>query len=289
MSNKKILYLLKKGFHFPFVLLIILYSGEFWGQKNIEDDIFNARYTFHHTYFEEADRLFNKLEKEVKDNSLIYAYQGMIDYMLFRSSEKNVKKTKRYLTESNPDYFLILALVKFTENDFTRTIDLLETHLSKFPKDYFAWHVLGFTKNDNGQPKEGLETLLKLFSTDSTYIPAYNHIAYAYLALNDPDNALKFFKKFVEKDSLNPSAYDSYAEGFAALKKYDLAIAQLAKATLIDPDFAYGWRHMGDLLIRTNNQELAFKAYNKAKTTANHYGEIFINSLDERIQKLNKK
>ncbi len=58
---------------------------------------------------------------------------------------------------------------------------------------------------------------------------------------------------------------DSYAEGLAAMGENDLTIAQLTKAVLLEPDFAYGWRHKGDIFRQSDELELAKRAYSNAK------------------------
>lgn len=268
------------------LLLVILTINISFGNFNLKDDLQDARYTFHRAYFEEADRLFKDLAEEVQDDPLIYAYKSMIDYMLFRNSEENTESAKQYLNEENPDYYFIKALLKFVENDFDSAAIFLELHISKFEDDSFAKHALGFTRYDNGQPEEGLKILLNLIETDPTYFPAYNHIGYAYMALNNLDSAISYFKEFVVSDSLNPSAYDSYAEGLAEQKKYDSAISQLTKATLIDSRFAYGWKHMGDIFDKLNKPWLSIKAYEKAKENSELYGKSFVISVDKKIKLL---
>ena len=85
-------------------------------------------------------------------------------------------------------------------------------------------HVLGFTQRDLGHSEEALKTLNNLIIKNPTYYPALNHIGYAHLSLQQNEDALKSFNLFLESDSLNPSAFDSLAEGLAEMKEYDMAI-----------------------------------------------------------------
>ena len=258
-------------------------------QNDLIVDLYKARYIFHRAYFEEADRKFKELAVVNDNNPLIYAYLNMIDYMLFRPNELNVKQVEMNLKKDDPDYLFIKALLRFTQNDFKDAADLLERHIKKFPDDSFAKHTLGFCRTDNNQPAEGLEVLFNLIEDDPSYFPAYNHIGYAYMALNEYDSALIYLKKFVESDSLNPSAYDSYAEGLAGQIKYNDAIAQLTRAVLLEKEFAYGWRHIGDIFSKMSEPEFSLRAYLKAKENAGLYGEKFKNSIDKKIRLIKNK
>ncbi|MCW8849410.1 MAG: hypothetical protein OQJ81_05465, partial [Melioribacteraceae bacterium] len=87
---------------------------------------------------------------------------------------------------------------------------------------------------------------------------------------------------------LNPSALDSFAEVYAAMEEYDIAIASLAKALLLEPNFAYGWMHMGDIFKQNGKQELAILAYEKAKETTALYGIDFVKSVDKKINEIKR-
>ena len=136
---------------------------------------------------------------------------------------------------------------------------LLEEHLAIFPNGPYAMHTLGFTRNDAGKPKEGLKILKNLVKLHPNYYPAYNHIGYSHLKLNEPNEAISFFKLFLEKDNRNPSAYDSYAEGLSEINQYELAIVQLQTAVLIDSEFSYGWKHLAEIYIKNGEPFLALK------------------------------
>ena len=79
---------------------------------------------------------------------------------------------------------------------------------------------------------------------------------------------------------------DSVAEGYAAIGEYDIAIANLAKAVLLEPDFAYGWKHLGDIFKQSGEPELAIRAYEKVRKSAKLYGVDFVSSVDKELTAL---
>jgi tetratricopeptide (TPR) repeat protein len=248
------------------------------------NDFGEIRLIFHRAYFEEASRRFGELLETESSHAFSYAYAAMTDYMLYRDPNPNANRAKSMLNLKDQNYHFIKALLRFVENDFTGCEAAMLLHLEKNPDDVYAMHVLGFTRIDMDKASDGLATLNTLIKKHPEYFPAYNHIGYAYLELNKNDKAVVFFKKFLQADSLNPSAYDSYADGLAAMGEYDKAIAQLTKAVLIEPDFAYAWKHMGDLFEKQEYGILAYAAYEKALKASDLYGDNFVIQLREKLK-----
>jgi len=252
--------------------------------KEFED----ARFVFHRVYFEKASLLFENLIKKKQNHALTYAYAAMTDYMLFKDPTNNINKALSLSNKEDPNHLFTNALCSFAKDDFVNCELIIKEFLSINPNDRYALHVLGFTQNDLERPEDGLKTLSNLIKLHPDFFPAYNHIGYAHLKLNQNKDALNSFSQFLKNDRLNPSALDSYADGLTKIKDYDKAIAQLTKALLVQPNFAYGWKHMGDILEENGERELARYAYINAKKSAKYYGASFLKSLDKKINSINK-
>jgi tetratricopeptide (TPR) repeat protein len=212
----------------------------------------------------------------------------MINLMLYKNPDEMVAKVQDMIKKDNAADLFAQALLHFVESDFKSCESAMKNHLINKPDDPYALHVLGFTQIDDGRPEDGLETLLQLLDIHPDFFPALNHTGYAYLRLNQNDEAMKYFRLFLESDSLNPSAHDSYADGLESIGDYDKAIAHLSRAILLDPNFAYGWNHMGDIFKRIGEKEMAIYAYKMAKKAANLYGKDFISSMNEKIHDMEK-
>jgi len=210
----------------------------------------------------------------------------MIDMLLFKDPADNIQKAISISQETDSDHLFVLALCSFALGDYSDCELKLNSYLKDNPNDSFAWHVLGFTQIDQGRPQDGKNTLDKLLQIHPDYYPAYNHLGYAYLKLGEPKNAIESFENFLHADESNPSAHDSYAEGLVAIKEYDRAITHLTRAVLLEPKFAYGWNHMGDIFKESGENTLAGKAYEKAISSAILYGEDFISYVNKKIESL---
>jgi tetratricopeptide (TPR) repeat protein len=244
------------------------------------EDFELARWLYHQTRSEEADLLFKDLLRKEPDFALGYAYSAMLDYLLFRNPSSNVEKVEHSLITNHYERYISLALVHFVNGQLDSATILLKNCLKSYPEDVYANHLLGYTQIDNDQIETGLSVLLDIIMKTPEYFPAWNHIGYAYLRTDRHETAIECFEKFIQGNPLNPSAYDSMADGLEKWGKPDEALAYLYRGTLIYPDFAYGWMHLGHLHKKLGETELALLCYQKAlKHAEGIYGLDFIDSI----------
>jgi tetratricopeptide (TPR) repeat protein len=291
LNQEEILILFSKTFVLGLLICMsMIISTNSQGQiaANSENDteFEQARHVFHRAYFEKASLLFEEYVKKDPDNSLALAYQAVIDLMLYKNPDATVEKVQRLIKNEKSSDLFAQALIDFVKSDYRNCEIVLMKHLKDFPDDPYAMHVLGFAQIDDERPEEGLETLLQLLDAHPDFFPAYNHTAYAYLRLKQNEEAIMYFKLFLESDSLNPSAHDSYADGLETIGEYETAIAHLARAILIEPEFAYGWKHAGEIFEKIGETEFAVLSYKKAMQAAEYYGEAFLQSMKTKIATL---
>jgi tetratricopeptide (TPR) repeat protein len=255
--------------------------------SEVMEDFELARWLYHQTRSEEADLLFKDLLRQEPDFALGYAYSAMLDYLLFRNPSVNIEKVEKSVISNNYERYISFALVHFVNGQLDSATILLKKCLNFYPDDRYANHLLGYTQIDNDQIEEGLSVLLDIIMKTPEYFPAWNHIGYAYLRTDRYETAIECFEKFIQGNPLNPSAYDSMADGLEKWGKPDEALAYLYRGTLIYPDFAYGWMHLGHLHKKLGETELARLCYQKALEHAEGiYGLDFIDSIRAYIQNL---
>lgn len=280
----KPLFILKRATLVGSLLLFTLYG--FAQAEDFEKKLEHARWVFHSTQFEKAYGLFDALIKENPDQAMPYAYAATIDMLLYKDATQNINNAKFVSKTTDTDHSFVLGLCHFANGELDECETRIQAFLGENPDDSFAYHILGFTRFDLGRPEEAKQTLEKLLEKDPAFYLANNHLGYAYLSLEQSDKAMQAFERFLEKEKLNPSAMDSFSEVLVAAKEYDKAIAFLSKAVLLEPDFAYGWKHMGDVFKQNGENELAIRAYEKAIESARLYGEAFTTSVKKSINKL---
>lgn len=271
------------------IFLLLSHNGFPQPDDEFEQDFENARLVFHRTDFEKASMLFDALIKKQNEHAVSYAYAAMIDLMLYRNPTINIENARALSKKTDPEHSFTMALCSFANGDLSGCELNMKAYLSQYPNSKYGMHVLGFTQRDLGRPEDGLKTLTDLINKYPSYYPAFNHIGYTHLSLQQNESALEAFKQFLKSDGLNPSAFDSFAEVFAAMESYDMAIANLTRAVLISPDFAYGWKHMGDIFVQCGEPELAIRAYEQAKKSSSLYGADFAVSVDKEIMALDPK
>jgi len=251
------------------------------------EDFETARWLYHQTRLEEADVMFKDLLRQNPDFTLGTAYAAMLDFLLFRNPSMNTEKVEKAHSDNYYEQWIAMALVHYVNGHLDSATILLKNCLLAYPDDRYANHLLGYTLIDNDQIEEGLSVLLDILMNTPEYFPAWNHIGYAYLRTGRHETAVECFEKFINGNPLNPSAYDSMADGLESWDKPDEALAYLYRGTLIYPDFAYGWMHLGHLHKKLGEIELARLCYQKALEHAEGiYGLDFIDSIRAYLNSL---
>ena len=250
-----------------------------------------ARDYFHRTWFEEADRRLTAYLAECPDSALAQAYAAITDSLLFRDNAHSTRLAGELAGDSSGGISLMsVALASFATGDLADAESTLLEFLEDHPDDAYAHHVLGFTLIDQGRPDEGRVVLEQLLERQPDYYPAYNHLAYALLAQEYGDAALSAADAFVDADPGNPSAWDTRAHVLWETGRREEAIASLARSVVLDERFAYGLRHLGDLLLDTGDIDAAGTAWERARSAGSlgDYGSAFADSLDERLNGLDE-
>ncbi len=254
------------------------------------DSLVAARDYFHRTLFEEADDRMNAYLGACPESALAQAYSAIVDGLLFRDNSSSASTARDLADDSSGGIQLMaLALTSFARGELAEAESTLLTFLEEHPDDPYAGHVLGFTLIDQGRPGEGKVVLERLLEHRPDYFPAYNHLAYALLMEGDHDAALATADAFVEADAANPSAWDTRGHILWETGGREEAIASMARAVILDERFAYGLRHLGDMLLEVGDVDAAVTAWERARLSARiaDYGDAFDTSLDERLNGLN--
>jgi len=242
----------------------------------------SARIVFHRAWFEQAHDQFVKYLAKCDSDPLAYAYVAIIDMLLYRDNTANVNRAVSLSdTVSDTEALFVRALANFSQGRLEKAESQLRDYLLAVPDDKYASHVLGFTLNDQGKHDQGADVLTQLLFSHPDYFPAKNHLAYALLEIGESDDALRIVGEFVAADPANPSAWDTQADILHSLNRSELAIASLSRSLILDERFAYGYKHLGDILTSASNEAAAAAAYRKALQSADLYGPDFAASIEE--------
>lgn len=249
-----------------------------------------ARTVFHRAWFEEADDLLQAYLAKCPNAALANAYLAVVDMLLYRESEENIRVALRSAgATADVDGLLVRAIANFAGGKLDDTERFLRQYLDFRPADNYALHFLGFTLLDQDKNDEGVLVLQELLQNSPGYFPARNHLAYGLLKTGDEEAAVRVAAEFVESDRGNPSAWDTKAHILQSVGRTEEAIASLSRGVLLDGRFAYGFRHLGNLYASVGDSDAARAAYKAAIDSANQYGPEFISSVKTLLAELGQE
>ncbi len=102
-----------------------------------------------------------------------------------------------------------------------------------YPDDAALYAFVGYLYNSDGEPSKALELLKKAERTEPT--PAiYNMMGYAYLQMQEMDEAKNAFAKYLELAPQSANPFDSMGDYFMAAEEYEAAAKSFEKAYEID-------------------------------------------------------
>ena len=114
-----------------------------------------------------------------------------------------------------------------------------EKLVKMYPQDPNSYNNLVYFQTLAGDSTAVVETLKEAINVASDPAPFYNQLGYAYLTLDQNDNAKVAFDRYIELDPKNPNAYDSKGDYFMFVKKYEKAYESYMKAYYMDPSFSH--------------------------------------------------
>ena len=243
-----------------------------------------ARHTAHRTDFESAARLLADLRSQSPAPGLGIAYEAVVANLLGHDPGPFADEARAAVAASPlEDRTISEAIALFSLGSWADAVACFERFLALHPYDPYARHALGFTQLDLGRDSEGVATLESLLEDEPGFTPALNHLGFGYLKIGDPDRAIATLRTFVERDATNPSARDSLADIFTATGDRASAISELEAAVALAPTFAYGWHHLGSLLLHEGPPGDAAAAFGRARDAMGAYGPRFHALVDEGI------
>jgi superkiller protein 3 len=94
---------------------------------------------------------------------------------------------------------------------------------------------------------------------------AYFKMGTAYDRINQPEEAVKAFKKTIELMPENAVAYNNLGVAYGKLRMFDNEIAVLKKAIKIRSNYSSARYNLGITYIKTGNKKAALKEYESLK------------------------
>src|SRR5258706_108417 len=177
---------------------------------------------------------------------------------------------------SNGEKLLIQANEAGANGNVAKQKELLDQLMAAFPNDERAhFNVGGYYFGQQDFPK-AIEHYKKATEIAPTYSTAFNILGYAYRQNDDNASAEQAFKKYIELIPNDPNPYDSLAELYLKMGRFDESIVQYRKALAIYPNFINSHQGIKDNAALFHHYNLTRVALAKKDlTTAKTEAEAF--------------
>ncbi|MCK4345121.1 MAG: tetratricopeptide repeat protein [Bacteroidales bacterium] len=175
----------------------------------------------------------------IEDPDFFMAYYQMATYDLYFGNEESFKEYAGKAVEceydlSKGEELLKNALEKFLEDTKADATEIGEELVSIYPKDKDAYFYLYFFQYIIGNYEGGVLTLKKVIEIAENQAPIYNTLGYAYIQLEQFEDAKSAFDKYIELEPNLPNPYDSKGDYFMKVEEYGKAYESFMKAYDLD-------------------------------------------------------
>ncbi|MGB7062920.1 MAG: FlgO family outer membrane protein, partial [Candidatus Zixiibacteriota bacterium] len=188
-------------------------------------------------YSRKAEESFRKALEY--DSTFAMAYFRLIDYTDGSESKKMLAKAVEYSDRvSQKEKHYIKAEEAFASGGFAKYIKELHELVERYPEEKEALGRLGNYYAQSRLFEQAVYYFNKAIEIDSLYKVAYNSLAYTYNYMGDFEKSIWAINKYISlaPDEANP--YDSRGDIYAWYGKIDQAIESYKRANQISPDFS---------------------------------------------------
>jgi predicted Zn-dependent protease len=203
-----------------------------------------------------------------KDPQFALAY-AVWSYAARRSTPNQEAAQKAELLAANApteERMLVKFLTAVQKADMLPAITAMNDLLARFPKDRHAFFLTSewlFYQQDFDRSVPMLEQLIKL---DPNFAPAYNMLGYAKVETGTPDpiKAIAYLKRYAELEPGQPNPQDSLGEVSRYGWDDQSSLIHYANALKLDPKYVYSQIGLGDTFAMMGDFARARAEYAKA-------------------------
>jgi len=186
---------------------------------------------------------FNLLQKSLIEDPDFFMVNYMIAFTYRDSTEKFNKYANAAVNSraklSKAEELLKSTIQRFTEKKDADVTEIGRKLVAMYPKDVWAYYFLNSFQNVAGDKKGSIETLKSALKIVENPAPVYNMLGYAYMQVNQNNEAEAAFNKYIELAPKNPNVYDSKGDFFMYTKEYGKAYETYMKAYALDSLWGY--------------------------------------------------
>jgi Flp pilus assembly protein TadD len=199
-----------------------------------------------HVRFGEAAAALSQAIKADPDFALAIAYHGIVtpgprglSYLEQANAKAGAAPAPNSKTPpvSKAEKLFIAASLAGRRSEFAKAEDLWKQVTEAAPNDWRAFMARGQQLLADEKYSEAIDALNKAIAINEKSGPAYNTLAYAYLAQGDTAPAVEALKRYASLSPNEPNTHDSLGEALMASGDLAGAEAEFKQATTMSPSF----------------------------------------------------
>lgn len=160
-------------------------------------------------------------------------------------------------------------------NDFESAVIYLEKAIKLGAPGGEPYYWLAQAYGHLGKTQEAIATLKKSISINPSLPGVRKDLAFAYIQVGDLKEAIKQFRKFLEKDSNDVESLTMFATLLSHEKQYEEAIEILENIIKRNPDMAQPYFVLGNIYSKVGRYDEAFNAFTQSTKLQSNYVEAY--------------
>ena len=183
------------------------------------------------------------------------------------------------------------AVLYFNDNQFEKTLIIVNEILLDNPQDYFAYSVQGRSFFALGKPIDGIESMSKSIYLNPEYYQAYAYRSTMYKSIGEHQKALNDIEVALKNDTTNIDLIKIQASILYSLSENKRAIEVFNKLLKLDPKDAESLVYRGILHKRLRNYNATLTDFEEAIAINPNYdfayearGDFYTYSLAENFE-----
>jgi len=188
------------------------------------------------------------------------AWLGMARVQMAIDPKADVEKEFSKAIELDPNYpdiYLVRSQYYANKGDYVNALNDLETAASLAPESPMLYVERSLVHLKMGDVEKALQDAQRAHELDFTLLPAYAVLAQAYMANNQPAEALKYARTYVVYVDKDPQAWLLLGRAYLSGQDYTSALDACDKALALDARLADGYYYRGLIYLAMKDGKAA--------------------------------
>ena len=182
----------------------------------------------------------------------------------FADNKKKKLKKQNFKGTSPSDAEINNLMEKFRNGQHADAENFAKSLTKEFPKNQFAWKMLGILFGQTGRLSESLNANQKAVTLSPQDAEAHSNLAITFVALGRLDEAEASFKQAIALKPNHAKSFNNLGKTLKTLGRLDEAEASFRQAIILKPDLAQAHRQLGLILNAKGLKESALKYFERS-------------------------